>query len=127
MECPEDKCSECIWNWGAIRHHCHTRGGDATYEASGGMPTVKEFTEYELGDGPLHKLKKEEFDSDGKLRIKSKRHEKRIFGELGVHAMERGEMVCDIKMELKDRPAEKIYSFIKGSTKGVKQSMKQST
>ena len=113
-ECIGKECSNCMWSWGAIKHHCNERGGDAVFEESGGAPTVKEFIPYELGDGPLHKLRKDQFDSDGKLRIRSKAHEKAIFKQLGVHAMARGEVVCGIRMEMKDRPSEgTIYSFPK--------------
>ncbi len=100
--CEGKSCQNCQWNFGAIRHHCNERGGDATFEPSGESPKVKMgFEPYVLKDGPIYMLDnngvkwKGKFFKDGvhQVKITSLEHERDTMKEMGCHFAERGEKV----------------------------------
>ena len=124
--CEGHSCMQCQWNFGAIKHHCPERGGDASFEPSGDRPLMREgFIPYVLQDGPIQMLDsndvkwKGKFYKDGvhQVNIESAEHERQTLKEMGCHLAEPGETVGKHEWRNKGRPKRKNYSFpgIKGA------------
>lgn len=125
MECKDDeKCLDCIWSRGAIKHFCVKRGGDATFEPAGQDGLGKVFEPYKLKDGWIAELQKKAPDWPGMapngmyIDIKSKEHERATMEAMGqatgrpIHFAEPGEKPGGHLVGPADLPAKKVFGFV---------------
>jgi hypothetical protein len=129
--CDENGCMNCMYNFGAVKHFCNKRGGDAEFEPSGGwrsfngkQSSVMGWEPHTLDQGPIQNLPDNwpgKYYENGihKVRIKDQGHEKATMEAMGCHFGERGEKVSGHDLMLKGRPrfGSKSFSFIGSNRK----------
>jgi len=108
-----------MWNFGAVKHYCHDRGGEERFDAQEDTKMRHiEFTPFVLRHGPISELEGTKFEKradffNNTVDVNSKREFREIQQFMGTRTPEKGEKIQGhVYGEGGEKPSPKLYSFL---------------